>query len=246
MRTHSSLLAQIIFLLAIGTSGCQQSADQTEHIIAIDTLTQDGAWCWFGDPRAVYHKGQKEQTYFGWITSEGDIVVGSFNHQDGTFSQKVIHKNLEIDDHDNPSVFIRKDGRIIVFYSEHSHGPMYRVISDEPEDIESFGPPATFGVNVTYPNPFQVGDSIVLFYRGLNWHPTMVVSTDDGVNWGEPQQVIRGGGARPYTKYTQDSNGGIHIASTTGHPRQHKENKIFYTYLKGGAFYKAEDRKSVV
>ena len=45
----------------------------------IDTLDKDGAWCWFADPRALYYRGKKEQTYFSWVTSTGDIVFVIFN-----------------------------------------------------------------------------------------------------------------------------------------------------------------------
>ena len=35
------------------------------------TLAEDAAWCWFSDPRAVYHHGEKEAVYFGYINSRG-------------------------------------------------------------------------------------------------------------------------------------------------------------------------------
>ncbi|MCB0670039.1 MAG: hypothetical protein KDC80_29635, partial [Saprospiraceae bacterium] len=41
-----------------------------------NTLRSDGAWCWFSDPRAIYYKGEKEQIYFGYINSVGDVLLG--------------------------------------------------------------------------------------------------------------------------------------------------------------------------
>lgn len=206
----------------------------------IDTLNVDGAWCWFNDPRALYYKGTKEQTYFGWINSVGDVLVASYNHVTGEYIEKTLFEKLEVDDHDNPAIFFRKDGRIIVYFSKHTSAPAHRFISTNPEDITSWGNDYQFGVNVTYPYPFQVNDKIYVFYRGINWHPTLVVSDDDGETLGEPQQFVTGGGGRPYARYCQDSTGAIHIAVTTGHPRQEATNKIYYACLKNGKFYRAD------
>src|SRR4051812_10258614 len=40
----------------------------------------DGAWCWFGDPRAVHYDGAKRRTYTGWVAQDGDIMVSAFDH----------------------------------------------------------------------------------------------------------------------------------------------------------------------
>lgn len=207
----------------------------------IDTLNIDGAWCWFNDPRAIYHKGEKEQTYFGWINSVGDVVVASYNHETGEYVESTLIEKYEVDDHDNPAIFIRKDGHIIVWVSKHTSAPAHRFISSNAEDITSWNNDNyQFGVNVTYPYPFQVEDQIYVFYRGLNWHPTVVISDDNGATVGEPQQVVTGGGDRPYARYCQDKTGAIHMAFTTGHPRQEANNKIYYACYKNGAFYKAD------
>jgi len=206
----------------------------------IDTVTVDGAWCWFNDPRAIYYKGTKEQTYFSWVTQQGNIVVASYNHATKEYVEKVIQANYEADDHDNPALFFRKDGRIVIYYSKHTTAPAHRWISTNPEDITSWGTDYQFGVNVTYPFPFQVRDSIFVMYRGLNWHPTLIISNDDGATMGTPMQLISGGGARPYARYCQDKTGAIHMAFTTGHPRDVANNKIYYAKFQNGKFYRAD------
>ena len=206
----------------------------------IDTLTSDGAWCWFNDPRAIYYKGEKEQTYFSWINSVGDIVIAAYNHETGEYIEHVLYEKLEVDDHDNPAILFRKDGRLVVYFSKHTTAPAHRFISTNPEDITSWGEDYRFGENVTYPYPFQVGDSIYVFYRGLNWHPSLIISEDDGETMGSPMQFITGGGSRPYTRFFQDPTGAIHIAVTTGHPRNEPNNKIYYAKFKDGKFYKAD------
>lgn len=206
----------------------------------IDTLTIDGAWCWFNDPRAIYYKGQKEQTYFGWINSRGDVIVAAYNHANGEYVEHLLFPELEVDDHDNPALFIRKDGRLVVYFSKHTSAPAHRFISNNPEDITEWGNDYQFGENVTYPYPFQVDDQILVFYRGLNWHPTLIVSDDDGETLGAPQLFITGGGDRPYARYCQDETGAIHVIFTTGHPRQEASNKIYYACYKEGKFFRAD------
>lgn len=208
--------------------------------LSIDTLTIDGAWCWFNDPRAIYYKGIKEQTYFTWVDKAGDMMVASYNHVTHVYNQKLLYPKLEEDDHDVPAIFIRKDGRLVIYFSKHTTAPAHRFISTYPEDISSWGTDYQFGVNVTYPYPFQVGDSIYVFYRGINWHPTLIVSSDNGETMGIPHQIITGGGDRPYARYCQDKTGAIHMAFTTGHPRNEPSNKIYYACFKNGNFYRAD------
>lgn len=208
-------------------------------------LTSDGTWCWFQDPRAVYYEDEKKQTYTGWINSKGKVQVASYNHETGEIYTNTISPTdfTQIDDYNNPTILVREDGRILVAYSGHFYGPMRVLVSTNPEDISSFGPEANFGDNVTYANPYQIGDSTVMFYRdGVTWHPTINVSDDGGVNWETPDELITRNGSqqRPYVKYTQDSQGGIHMTFTTGHPRVEPNNKIYYAYFKYNKFYKAD------
>lgn len=211
--------------------------------VRMDTLASNGAWCWFADPRAIYHKGEKEQTYFAWITTGGDIMVAAYNHRTGELIKHCVKTALQSDDHANPSLFIRRDGRLIVFYSKHFDKVMHRIITTRPEDITSWSEEYTFGNNVTYPYPFQVGDDIYLFYRGdADWHPTLAISHDDGATFTTVQKFIVGGGQRPYTRFAQDKKGAIHIAFTTGHPRNEATNKVYYACFKNNAFYRADGR----
>lgn len=217
------------------------SEERKKENVKIETLTPDGAWCWFADPRAIYHKGKKEQTYFSWITTEGDIVVASYNHKTKEFQQKVLWEKWQSDDHDNPTLLIRNDGRLIVFFSKHFGPPIKRFISTNPEDITSWGEEYELGTNVTYPYPFRIGKTIYVFYRGgESWKPHMVVSTDNGETFGEPVEIITSTGHRPYTRYCQGKDGSIHMAVTTGHPRNERENKIYYCRFKDNKFYRAD------
>ena len=74
------------------------------------SFTDNGAWCWFSDPRAIYFKGQHSRTYAGWVDSLGNIMVGFYDHDLKSIETKLIHEHLEKDDHNNPSLFVEEAG----------------------------------------------------------------------------------------------------------------------------------------
>lgn len=235
------LIRTFIVLISFLIAGPTIAKGEEKKVEDFNVLTNSGAWCWFADSRAIYYKGEKEQTYFSWVSNVGDIMIASYNHQTGEYLEHVVHDKLEIDDHDAPALLIREDGRIIIFYSKHQYaGPMQRAISTNPEDITSWSTNYTWGSNVSYPNPFQVEDDIYMVYRGLNWHPTLAISDDNGETFPNVRQLVLGGGARPYARYCQSEDGSIHVAVTTGHPRDEEKNKIYYFRLKDNHFYKAD------
>jgi len=41
------------------------------------TFTEDGAWNWCQDPRAVFVKGERARTYAQWVTRDGRLQVGA-------------------------------------------------------------------------------------------------------------------------------------------------------------------------
>jgi phosphate transport system substrate-binding protein len=81
--------------IAAALAGCASSASPPT------TLTTDGAWCWFVDPRGVHLVGDRDCTYVGWINSPGDIVVVQFDHASGRTVASAVRAELEKDDHAN-------------------------------------------------------------------------------------------------------------------------------------------------
>ena len=121
-----------------------------------------GGWSWFGDPRAVHHKRTHSRTYIGWIDREGTIRVASYDHGTRVRTTAVLRWRLGIDDHNNPSLHVLPDGRLMVFYSRASRKRMSYRVSRRPEDIRSWGRERTLRTNTsgpkgyTYPNPVQL------------------------------------------------------------------------------------------
>uniref|UniRef100_UPI003EB917B9 hypothetical protein n=1 Tax=Cellulophaga fucicola TaxID=76595 RepID=UPI003EB917B9 len=76
-----------ILLLSVMTSKAQLETVKTklyktdaQNSEAYKSLTFNGSWCWFSDPRAVYFEGKYKRTYGGWVDNYGNITVGYYDH----------------------------------------------------------------------------------------------------------------------------------------------------------------------
>jgi len=222
------------------------------------TYTDDGAWCWFSDPRAVYYEGNRSQTFAAWVASDGSIMIGAYDHDTGLLTETVLHERLEVDDHDVPSILVRDDGRLMVFYSRHSEDDFYLRVSKKPEDIGSWSEARVLNPNdndqypaeesraYCYSNPYQLaeeGSRVFLFWRGIGNKPCLSISANGGKTWGpgrvliSPKETYRN--QRPYVKYASNDKDRIHLAFTNGHPRREPANGIYYACYRGDAFYRA-------
>jgi hypothetical protein len=250
------LFSSLFLVVYLSVSACKTTPPATQNVTDVKTFAEDGAWCWFSDPRAVYYEGQHQRTYVGWIDSRGNVMVGFYDHQDRQTQTYMLHEGLEVDDHDNPALHFTEDGRLMVFYSEHSkETPIYQLISQNPEDISQWEIPRSLDLNdttqykeysdtYTYVNVWPVGDQLFMLWRGADFKPNYSISKDDGQTWstGEililPKRIYRN--RRPYLKAYSDGTR-LHLAFTDGHPRRELENSIYYTYYQDGNFFKADN-----
>jgi hypothetical protein len=210
-------------------------------------FTTGGAWSWFGDPRAVYYEGKYRRTYTGWVARDGSIQVASYDHDSGHQMITTLKARLQVDDHDNPSILVRPDGRLMVFWSTHAGPEMWYRRSVRPEDITAWEPERTFPTNTpggdgyTYPNPVQLsgeGNRIYLFWRGGNFNPSLSTS-DDGNTWSRARTVISYPRQRPYVKYASNGRDTIAMAWTETHPRNMRTS-IYYAAYHAGALHRAD------
>lgn len=218
---------------------------------AASVLAPSGAWCWFADPRAVHHRGRHRRTYLGFITATGEIRVTQYDHDSGEFTTSTLISDFQVDDHNNPAILIRHDGRIVVFFSAHTGREMYYRRSVAVEDIsKGWEPLKTVPTNMegvsgyTYPNPVELADEnnkLYLFWRGGNLNPTW--STTEGSDqWAPAQQLInapRREESAPYVKIASNDKDTIHFAFTDGHPHVN-DNSIYYMYYRDGWLYRAD------
>ena len=203
----------------------------------------DGAWSWFGDPRAVTHDGR---TYVGWIDQEGDVKVSSYDHATGKRVTAVLQARLNQDDHANPSLQVRPDGRLVVYYSAHVGPAMHYRVSSAPGDVTAWEPAQTVdqntpgGFGYTYPNPIRLAgeNRTYLFWRGGNYNPTFSLQDDGGTSWSPARTLITNPGSRPYVKYDTSGGDTIHVAYTNVHPGEQaniaRDSNIYYARVRGG------------
>ena len=124
-------------------------------------FSRSGAWSWFGDPRAVYHAGAHRRTYVGWVDAAGSVQVASYDHDTGIRVITTLKANFQLDDHANPSLLVRPDGRLIVFWSAHIGGSMFYRRSVRPEDVTAWEAErrgahqqrGTLGLHLSEPGP---------------------------------------------------------------------------------------------
>ena len=206
----------------------------------------DGGWCWFADPRAVYHAGRHRRTYIGWVDRRGEIMVGSFDHATNRIERAVLHRGFSVDDHHNPALLLDADGHITVYYCAHNGGRMYHRRSLEPEDVTGWGPEQTLGTNTkgdrgySYPNPMYLSAErrTYLFWRGGAWWPAFSRRTDGG-SWSRAKTLLRIPDQRPYVKVHDDGVRNIHIAYTEGNPGSFN-NSIYYLRYHDDALHRAD------
>ena len=204
----------------------------------------DGAWSWFGDPRAVTYDGR---TYVGWVDLEGDIKVSSFDHASGERVTAVLAARLNRDDHANPSIQVRPDGRLVVFYSRHVGPAMHYRVSTDPEDVSSWEAPQTLPYNVpgirgyTYPNPIRLADEgrTYLFWRGGNYNPTYSIQEDGSAVWSPARNLMVKPNERPYAKYAESGGDTIHVAYTNAHPNEFPSVNVYYARIRAGQIERA-------
>jgi len=211
-------------------------------------LASDGAWSWFGDPRAIFHEGEYRRTYAGFVTSIGDIALVQFDHDSGEVASSVVAEQLQQDDRASPAILVRPDHRLMVFYSGHRGRWMIYRISTNAEDVTSWGKPhAASGYTsefsgYTHPNAALLAGEEgrrYVFWRGAESLP-MFASSETGLSWSEAAVLIRGDGEKPYVKMASDGGSTIHFAFTNGHPGHEPANGIYYVCYRNGVFRRAD------
>ncbi len=211
-------------------------------------IAPDGAWTWFNDERAIFHEGF---LFAGYVRSDGHVGVTRHHPETG----ESLHVQLstgasrETDDHNNPSLTVLPDGRLLAIYSRHSTGSeFYHRTSNvpTPAGAADWGPEQikAMPASNTYANTYRLaaeGDRIFNFSRSINWNPTLTLSGDNGVTWGAPVHFISNGSGstRPYPRYISNHDDRIDLIYTDGHPRNF-HNSIYHLYYRDGAFRKTD------
>ncbi|MGY5765273.1 BNR-4 repeat-containing protein [Brachybacterium sp. DNPG3] len=183
----------------------------------------NGGWCWFQDERALVDP-VGGRLLIGAVASSaghegesrgGDIDLhvvdlAAFGAADAAADAGadavrtvVLHAGLESDDHDDPALWRRDDGRWLAVYSRHKSDDLTRWrISETDDPAGAWGPEravdwrtlftgadaeevAALGGHrgVTYQNLHRIDGVLHCFVRAINDDPCYLVSHDDGESW---------------------------------------------------------------
>ncbi|WP_209388406.1 BNR-4 repeat-containing protein [Rhodohalobacter sp. SW132] len=200
----------------------------------------DGGWCWFQDERAIIDEGK---LLIGSVSSTGDITLTHYNFESAESDTLTIHYQFQQNDHAQPALIKRTDGRYLINYSGHFGEYSKWRISEEPGDPTRWGPVQQVDVGdlVTYSNLYhlQDNDRTYNFHRGIDWHPNVMVSDDDGDSWEYLGRLFIEEGERPYPRYASNGQSRIHFVTTNAHPRDFVNN-IYHGYVENDRLFNSE------
>jgi hypothetical protein len=243
--------ADVLFTASDGETQLQHELVGPQHKI----IDLDGAWTFYGSPNAVYYSGTYQKTYVGWVNKSGDVKIASYNHSTEAWSSPTtLHSALDVNDHATPSILIRDDGYVMVFYCAHNGTEMYMRISSSAEDISSFaaavGLDASIGANYyNYPTPIQLTGEIdspiyLIFSEGTSLSPprrkvSYSKSTDSGSTWSAKTAIFDNTDIN-YYHACQNGNNRIDFAISDSHPNLSTSGILIHLYYQGGNYYKTD------
>lgn len=247
MKNATTSLALVFILLCL--AGAEEFAGAEEDA-SISVLMKQGGWCWYQDPRVIIHG---EKLLIGSVegNGSGNAVVGVFDLKaKRPMGRTVVHEDFDRDDHNAPVFYARPDGSVLTVYTRHNRNKTHNY------RISAVGDPLAWGEelayrhdypdasNVTYMNlfPMQKEGKLYNFFRGIQFNPSFITSTDHGTTWNEPTHFIQSeldGRHRPYARYAGNGTDTVHVCFTDGHPRDFG-NSIYYAAFREGNFFRVD------
>ncbi len=255
--------ALLAILAALASSfGVFQRGFGADAKPSIVRLNDNGAWCWFQDPRALIDQttgtllvgSVADSDGPDGVRRSGDVDLVTYRLATGDSERFVLHHNLQPeDDHNAPALLIRPDGRYLAMYSRHNRDAVsYWRISTRPHDASEWNAEQTFDWKpqlgptdrVTYSNVFYLTAErrAYDFSRAVNLDPSVLTSSDNGDHWnyaGKLLTIPRLGYVNGYVKYASNGRDRIDFITTEHHPRDFN-NSVYHGYLSGGKLHRSD------
>jgi hypothetical protein len=182
----------ITILILVLSPGFSVSLAQ-QNIVNGDLIqfSNNGAWCWYQDERAVVDISNNKIIIASNRTSNGHDYVDIYDISEGT-TQNYDLGSIGSDDHDTPGLLIRPDGKYLAMYAKHNSDKIthYRIFNNGSWSTEQ-----TFNWNTqpggddfatTYSNVYYLSaeDRTYDLSRG-NGHggQNFLISSDQGNTW---------------------------------------------------------------
>lgn len=261
MRNVTARIAFIV--LTIVSAATAAAADPPPSKLTI--FNDNGAWCWYQDPRVLHDPANDTLLISSVACSDGidgearggDVDVVTYDLKRNAATRFVLHHGLQPqDDHNAAALMIRPDGKYLAMYSRHNQDSFtYRRISIRPHDASEWGPEQTFDWtpffkdvdprnHVTYNNLFYLSAErrTYDFCRAVNTDPTILISSDQGDTWSFGGKLLtnsRVGYVNGYTKYVSNGVDRIDFITTDHHPRDYN-NSIYHGFVQGGKLHRTD------
>ncbi len=260
MKDWTARIALVLILSVLAIT-----ADPADSPTKLIVFNDNGAWCWYQDPRVVYDPVKHTLLIASVAAHEGldgavrggDVDIVDYDLKSGAKRRFVLHHALlEQDDHNTPALMIRPDGRYLAMYSRHNRDSFtYWRISVRPHDATEWASEQTFDWtpffkavdprnHVTYANLFYLSaeQRTYDFSRAVNTDPTILVSENQGDSWsfgGKLLTSTRHGYVNGYTKYASNGVERIDFVTTEHHPRDFN-NSIYHGYVQAGKLHRSD------
>lgn len=195
-------------------------------------LVANGTQTLYSQPLSAFAGGK---TFVGWVNASGDVGVTAYDHASGTATSFTLSSAFEANAHNNGTVLVRQDGRLVCCWSKHNESPgtvHYRV-STSPLDISAWGAEQTFSVSTdnTYnlqaylstPNRYYV------CFRAAA-AGSRVRSTQDWVTWDTERTWVQNGTERPYVVWRSNGIDRIDVFFSSGHPNE-VVSSLYHAYV---------------
>lgn len=154
-------------------------------------------------------------THVAWLDSVADIMVATYYHQRGRWSEPV-RIGVGVDNHSGPALCSDSEGYLHCVFGPH-HGDLQYAVSARPNDSSSWVQQPRFGDHATYPSLVcDRDDTLHIAYRGSQ-RPTKLLyqRKPKGGEWSEPIVLVDPAVPDGYTQFGNalyvHSDGTLHL-----------------------------------